>query len=667
MSKHWDQRLCDGALIAFAIWTVLANATVLPGGTLDELIQRAGIALVLGTGLAWTWRKRSERGGPGPVPSGSSPSSSMRVGAALVAAGFAAVFVPGAHDAALWWSGIALLLGLAFIEGRRAGPQVEPAPGAESDSPARQIGLLALSLLAVVVSLVLHRFGADDAFYINLAVAAVDQPDMPLLARDTLHGLAQPYPVMPIYMLQSFELLTAAIARITGIEALTIAHLFMPSCAAFLVPLASARLMRHLAPRRWLACVAVVTLIYLFVGDGLRGYGNFGLVHLYHGKAIFRTCGVALIAAYAIEYARAPSRARWARLALAQIAALGLTSSALWIAPSVAGLAFLCGTPFSLRPSGLARLAGGLATSFYPIAAGLWLTTELEQAVTALGPRAEEARLFSIAFRDVLGHGPVAVLFAASMLGAWGAAPTSLARRFALVFPLGFLLLFWNPYLAPFLARTATGNATYWRVFWVLPLPCLVALTVTAPIDWLRSPRWPRFAGASLALGLASILYWGPTRYILSAENRTRLAWPTIKFPPGELATARAIVARTQPGDHVLAPADIGRWLPTLHGHPFPLLVRDAYLDAQLGLLGDREVLRRRALTGMAGGEEATNVAKKLGRAVEDYGLAAVCLSATVQPGPALIKAFEHQGLERVWSSKQFVLWARSPQPADTP
>ena len=45
----------------------------------------------------------------------------------------------------------------------------------------------------------------------------------------------------------------------------------------------------------------------------------------------------------------------------------------------------------------------------------------------------------------------------------------------------------WNPVAAPWIAELVTGESTYWRIFWLLPLPALFGVVLSAPRS-LTSP-----------------------------------------------------------------------------------------------------------------------------------------------------------------------------------
>jgi hypothetical protein len=201
------------------------------------------------------------------------------------------------------------------------------------------------------------------------------------------------------------------------------------------------------------------------------------------------------------------------------------------------------------------------------------------------------------ALENVLGHGPTRVVSLLAMLGAWTLVKTPMERRVAILFPLAFVLA-WNPLLAKSLAENVTHPLTYWRVFWILPLPVLLALVSTAPIEagWFR--RAPSALRIAATLGAAAAIFYGFSEVsTLSAENRVRWGSPYWKVPPEEFAAACSLVEHAPPGAWVLAPNDVTTWITTLHEHPRPLVIRNhltLMLEEQLGV----EEASRRVLLG---------------------------------------------------------------------
>ena len=106
----------------------------------------------------------------------------------------------------------------------------------------------------------------------NLAVTAADHPAQPLLAHDSLHGVAGIEMSLPVYRVHSLELLVAGLSRLTGRPVLDVAHLWLPALAALLIPLAYARLFRLLIPERWLWAVGIAVAYLLYANGGSHGW-----------------------------------------------------------------------------------------------------------------------------------------------------------------------------------------------------------------------------------------------------------------------------------------------------------------------------------------------------------------------------------------------------------
>jgi len=335
---------CDAAVGSFALFTLVANLAVFVGAGLDALLVAAAATFSVAGLVRWRSRRSpasaepAARHGVAGSPGRTERPGWLRACVAAIAAAAAFGYTLGVPLLFVWLAGAVTSGVLAVTE------WVATETNGASDTPTagtREMVVLAgLSLLCVAAVLVSHRPDADDAFYLNLAVAAADHPARPLLAYDTLHGIAGVDITLPVYRVHSLELLVAGLSRLTGRPVLDIAHLWLPALVALLVPFAYARLFRSLLPERWLWAVGIALAYLLYAADAVhRGWPNFGLVRLHQGKSMLLTFVLPLLAAYAIEFGREASWRRWWRLAGAQVAALGLSASALWLAPNPVAIA----------------------------------------------------------------------------------------------------------------------------------------------------------------------------------------------------------------------------------------------------------------------------------------------------------------------------------------
>lgn len=349
-------------------------------------------------------------------------------------------------------------------------------------------------------------------------------------------------------------------------------HWVSAGLAAALAILALARLARWLTPGQWLWTVAGTLCVLVAVGDEHRWYGNFAFVRMWQGKGIFLFVFLPLIHAYAIELALRPSRAGWLRLFAAQVAALGCTSSALWAGPASA----LVAAAAMLRPDrrALAVLGMVLLSSAYVVGAGVAMRQVLADTdtgwVTQLAPEVErEARErkvlardapgadLEIAFSLVLGRSHVRTAALVGLLAAWALCPPGLARRYAVVVPLGVGFVLLDPYMSRLVSANVTGPS-YWRALWILPVPLLLGLVLTAPLRVGRLPGPVRRAGAVLAC--AAFAWAVPATGGLSRDNGVEFAWPRLKVPEETYRWAALLTARAGPGAVVVAPGEVGAW-----------------------------------------------------------------------------------------------------------
>lgn len=649
------ERLCDWMVVGLAGWTVACNAIVALGAGLQSLLYAAlgmlGLAAAAWIGLR-RWGAdvdtRSTADDPSPTPA-PGLATRVRVGGALASLGVVTAAVFGLDYRVAWSLAVAILL-VALAQLWRPAAPIAPERRASWE---RATGWLAA--LGALFPLFAQRRSLDDAYYVNVAVAAVDSPARALLRFDTLHGIPDLPIMFPVYKVNSYELLAAAVSYLSPLTAIQAAHWVLPAVFGGFVVLAHARLLRWLAPEFWLPALIATLAILLTVAETTSFYSNFAFVRLHQGKCVFLSVLIPLLIVYGVRFAQRPSVRGWLLLACAQVASLGLTSSAIWLAPVVAALSLAACLP--VNRSGIRLLGVGLVASIYPLGAGLLVrAAQLGSMDSGKIPKDVEP-LLRAGSAEMLGEGPIAALSWVALLSAWCFARNPLASRICVVFSLGFLAVLYNPLVATTFASWVTGPGTHYRTFWLLPIPVFLAMIATAPLAWRAAWASPALRFATCLVSVLAFLSLAPSLYLLSSENHVRFNPFGLKVPPREYALARVIAERAPPRSWVLAPEEVSTWVVTFHQHPYPLMPRRLYLELTKEKITPAERDLRWALTEYIAGarlfEDASSI---LRAAVDHYEFGAVGVTHSAW-SDAIARVLSAKGYREDYSDDVYAVW----------
>lgn len=540
-------------------WTIAANAAVLAGVGLDVL-GPAALAPVMATIALLALRTRLARprlaADPVPRPRRVLVPWPFKLAAAAVVTGLYAV---GAEWRVFWLAGLVLL---ALLRWDGSEPAALPAEAPEPTARAGLAVVLALGVAAAALTLAAHRVDVDDAFYLNIAVDAVGDPQRPLLQEDWMHGESG-WPLQGnFYRVSSYELGVAMLATWTRLSPAAVYYLLLPAFSALLVVVVHWLALRELGPRAALTGLVLALLALLAWGDTHTSYGNFAFVRLFHGKAVLASAGALSVLMLALRWMRRRDLWSWLLLALAQIAAMGCSSTGLLVAPLVAGCALL--GSWRPRRASSAALAVGLLASSYVVAAGLLVAMGSEHAAPDAGWPTRRALAY------VVGDGFRGSIALFALLGL-PALPDRRSRALAGYLLVAFVLLF-NPWAGEWLGRLERGGETAWRMFWAVPLPFLIGALGAALA--VRGPAWRGLRlGSLLTVALALAFASAPGTWTLSPANHVEFDWPHYKVPPA-YETARRAVQLTPSGGLVVAPFAVAFWLPTVPGDVRAVAVR---------------------------------------------------------------------------------------------
>jgi hypothetical protein len=649
--------LCtDLVLLGYGAFTLVSQLTALAGGSPRVLLPALIAIAAASLAVLWFVFERTPAWFDGylaevsavPAPSAAAfdPRSALVIGASLLAM-FVCALVAGP-----WLAWIPCALCAAWLAARalRTSPLPAPAPAAE---PWWAVGVVyACGLVGLALALLVVRPRSDDAFYLSMARSVFDAPDLPLLAVNGIHGPANEWlglqRMFPPYRVHSFEVFGGALSQLTRIDPALMFHLVLGPLLSFFAPFAIARALRMLTPAWWLGLCAVIAL-YCIEGSASVGYANHAFVRMFHGKSVLLTAGVPLLIVHGLRFGQRPSWIRFVFLVLAQSAAVGLSSTAIWLAPIVSMVAVWAGTP--AREQLLRRSLAAAGSSVYVLALGLWVFAALnaaqreavavdelaakqrqgQAAVTAAGPAqnsvpaappaaqpepaaksAPEGGRPSVpkpsasappvataqirlaeAVETALGSGRSAFGLLALLALALALARSLEARRL-----FSWLALCAAVFAAPFandlISRFVTGISTYHRLFWLLPIPLALGVASAELFSAARERLGPPRALALALAVVAGLLALSTQRLVISEANHARLVYPlALKIGPRARGAALAVCSHVGRGDYVLASSSVSEQIATLRNCGHPLLTVARWMRGPQDEIQAREELAR--------------------------------------------------------------------------
>ncbi|PZG16819.1 hypothetical protein C1I95_16760 [Micromonospora craterilacus] len=655
--------LTDGAVLAFALWTLLYHAA-LPLGLAPSLTFR--IWLVSGAVLALLallirlalprWRGRAVPVPATDPPTDADPEATPAEGGAGSpaedGAGSPATDAAGRMPVAQrWWTVLVLLVGTgaaitAGLAGTPAGAGISwwvPAsagavaavgavlltwrtwrvtPATRPPAPAPTAWQSAYALLiagvAAVASLYLARSTPDDIYYVGRSTWVADRDIVPLndflFSENVLPAMASQPPIA------SIEVFAGALGRFLGISGVAATWYVLLPVLAVLAVLALWRVVQRWAPRRPVLAFTVAAAFLALVCGPDAALGTFHLPRLYQGKGMFVSAVVPLMWLYLTRWFDDRSKRGLVLIVALSITAIGLTTTAAIILPLLVGGAALM---MLLVGRWKSALAAGVAALAYPV--GAVVVTQL-----ALGTSANEAaadvnfydaahtyrRTFEIGIVGVIGG-----------LALW-CGPLLARRRTPALFAAGGALtlsVLLVPGVLEWISSLTGISVVLWRVPWLLALPALIGLLCTV---WLPTRLRTVRALVGLVLAGAMVASFAVYATPMWAERSGVEVHdePTFKLRPQRQGIAEWIDGLDRPDGLVLAPATIMRTIPILTSQARVVLPRDFFLveyDLNSQFSQDRLLLTRFADGGPAEGRPTRD---EVAGALERLDVGTICV-----------------------------------------
>jgi hypothetical protein len=656
-------------VLPYAIWTMYVHLITATHSSFDTLLYGLPVMALIAAAATVAWFRlqvpaiRSD-----PVAIGSEAVSGAAAAPVTRAIGnpvtpfailvlailWVGLLSAGMPYPAFWWMALLASCG-AWMWNLRGRPDAPLDDGAGKH--AAWIVLL-VAAAAICVTLVASRPDADDAFYRSISATLLRYPQQPVLVHDTLYRLPDIPVLLQFYRLSNYYVLVGTLARITGVDHLAVAYLILPVVFAALCVLAWAYLLRRIVPRRWPWALLILFLVVLALGEVHRAYGNFAFVRLFQGKAILVTGMVPIIAGSALLFARHGGLRHWLLLFAAQIAALGASASALFVAPAAAALGLAGG--WSANVASSRRFAAGMLASAYVFGAG-WAMASVTHGGEALVSSSPMPGVPQI-LDDTWGWWSTRLLLVA-LLAAWAFVVNPVRARYLSAGAFFFLLAALNPYTVRVVADHFVGVRTYWLLTWALPLPFFLAVLLDGVIQRALGMRSKALAGCACTALACCAIAFGWRFGTLRSANSVTLGTPGPKVDPVEYHVAARIVEDVPEQGVVLTPEAVAVWLPSFVVHPELLGVRALYLTRAFP---PRDATRRDSLMRYVAGQfRPPDSAAWFADALRRYGLTAVVLVHSAPWRGEMQNVLQRLGWQRL-SSGAYDVWVRSGSDAAT-
>ena len=456
-------------------------------------------------------------------------------------------------------------------------------------SPKDNIILLVAMAFSAILTLIINRPDIDDAYYLNAAITTINNPGFPLLSFDGMHGDSNIPIQQPDHRPQTYMLLIALLANSSNLSPRDIYYVILPPLWAAMVPVCYMVILRYFRVKS--VSIALITIMLLLIawGESHRVFGNFAFVRIFQSKAIFVSLLCPLLVYYALQFMKKHDWKAWLMLLLAQIASVGLSTTAAVVGPLTVLLSLIASAGVAKERT-MTALAG---TSTF-IYCGLILLWVLSERVVNPGV-ADQAGLLNV--YHVIGNGirgsiclllflllPLIMLLQNHPYRYW------MWRYVVLT-----IIFLFNGFTTDLAGRHVSGVFS-WRLFWAVPLPLFLGLCVGLVVDGYRSysekDRSVKFFWIGSVISVM-VVFLLAGRWSISNTNWVYYNGPGSKVNPFSNEAAEIVLQHADRTDLVLAPEAVASVLTGYEAHPRMLYVRPHYTRHLQWHLGKREAETR--------------------------------------------------------------------------
>lgn len=449
--------------------------------------------------------------------------------------------------------------------------------------------LLATAIVFAVV-LFVSRWDGDEVFYASIPVFTLGHPDLPLLCCDTIHGYPEKMGfLLPIYRLHCFELLSAWLASVTGIDSVFLLHIILPVFYAALFLIAWYRLFDYFLPEKKQLGLLMVVAFSLLLGETATGPGNNTLVKFYQGKNALAFALMPLLFHCSLHFLTRPDWRNWLLMSLLCIFGLGLSSSAFFLMLIPLGALSLV----LWRPTVRQTLICGLnvLSGWYLLAVGFYMKGRTAPVIHGF-PDFDELMSIETLWPYIFGYLQGSMI-ALALLLLWLMRPEPPRHRILRWYVLIVLCIMSVPPLARFFADHLVSTTTFWRLGWLVPVYLILPLVFFRLLEIRRRNRfWDGMATFFFTICI-TVLLGAP---VLRSQNMIYLGWPGPKADPHRYSVAAYVQQHTPPDTLALAEDYVALYLPWMKDSPRLIFARAFYFPVIGFPFGEEETLVRARL-----------------------------------------------------------------------
>lgn len=429
----------------------------------------------------------------------------------------------------------------------------------------RDYGAMAILLVLVLVGVALAYFSIrpdiDDVNYVARPVFFLEHQLLALDLNLHAHALTDVLYDFPLHLTMVIEFFWAYISWVFSQEFLDVYYYFVPVLGGALIPLAWYLALSKVANNTVAVALATAVIVAFLCIDGVthRSFGNFAFVRIWQGKAILMTIFVPVFIAFSFNFFKSPTKWNWLKLLLFGVASTGLSSTSLFLIPSLAfclGVGYLCSS--SINRTNIQILGVYFAAFFYIFVIGIYCLVFAQQFISStsavgVGWPTSFTGIYQYVFGGWFTYSSF-ILWSSFLLSVLLLKGTM--RKFMLGWIFCAFVVFLNPLSDSAVAEHLTSANNFWRLFHILPFPLTVGIPIV--LFFQRRPiSIPHAYGFLALIMIFSIVIniipnnfavfqkveFGISRYKLDKKLEAHLREIIHVLPPGAMLASAAYSA----------------------------------------------------------------------------------------------------------------------------